>query len=226
MISKPTKDGRQYSDEEVIAEILAGNSAMFEILMRRYNPFLYKVGRGYGFNHHDTQDLMQETYISCYQNLSKFENRSAFKTWLIKIMLNNCHHKANKFSYQKEKPAELSDHYNSTDMFLKNESDDTGKSIINKELNNVIEACLQKLPDDYRITFTLRELAGLSTLETAEMMNTTSSNVKVRLNRAKMMLRKEIVKKYTPEDIYEFNLIYCDQIVNSVMKEINNLQIS
>ncbi len=226
MISKSTMDGRQYSDEEVIAEILSSNSAMFEILMRRYNPFLYKVGRGYGFNHQDTQDLMQETYINSYQHLSKFENRSAFKTWLIKIMLNNCYHKAHKFSYQKEKPVELSDNYNSNNMFLKNTSDDTDKSIINKELNKVIEACLQKLPDDYRITFILRELAGLSTSETAEMMNTTSSNVKVRLNRAKMMLRKEIEKKYTPEDIYGFNLIYCDQIVNSVMKEINNLHIS
>jgi RNA polymerase sigma-70 factor (ECF subfamily) len=56
--------------------------------------------------------------------------------------------------------------------------------------------------------------------DTAELLNITTSNVKVRLNRAKMMLRKEIEKIYSPEDIYEFNLIYCDKIVNEVMKKI------
>ncbi len=89
-------------------------------------------------------------------------------------------------------------------------------------MNKVIEASLEKLSEDYRMTFALRELTGLSVDETAEIMNTTPSNVKVRLNRAKMMLRKEIEKTYTPEDIYEFNLIYCDKIVDGVMKEINS----
>ncbi len=72
--------------------------------------------------------------------------------------------------------------------------------------------------NDYRMTFTLRELTGLSITETAELMSVTSSNVKVRLNRAKLMLRKEIEKIYSTADIYEFNLIYCDRIVNAVMK--------
>ena len=220
MVSKLTKQFGQYSDAEIIAEILSGNSALFEILMRRYNPFLYKVGRGYGFNHQDTEDLMQDTYISSYQSLSKFENRSTFKTWMIRIMLNHCYHKKQKFSYQKEKPVELSDNYNSKSMSLKNNADDAGKAIINKELNAVIEGCLEKLPEDYRLTFTLRELAGLNIAETAEMMNTTPANVKVRLNRAKMMMRKEIEKKYMPDDIYGFNAIYCDRIVSNVMKEI------
>ena len=57
-----------YSDPEVIQEILLGNPALFEILIRRYNPFLYKTGRGYGFNHHDTEDLMQETFIMADKN--------------------------------------------------------------------------------------------------------------------------------------------------------------
>ncbi len=137
-------------------------------------------------------------------------------------MLNQCYHKASKHSYKKEQPAELFDNDNSTFMFLKTNHSDTGKSIINRELNKVIEASLEKLSEDYRMTFALRELTGLSVDETAEIMNTTPSNVKVRLNRAKMMLRKEIEKTYTPEDIYEFNLIYCDKIVESVMNEINS----
>ena len=209
-----------YSDSEVIQEVLLGNTALFEILIRRYNPVLYKTGRGYGFNHQDTEDLMQETFINSYQSLSKFQNRSSFKTWLIKIMLNQCYHKLHKYSYQKEQSIEGLVNNNSESMFLKAKHSDTAKSIINKELNEIIEASIEKLPEDYRITFTLRELTGLSVAETAELMQTSTTNVKVRLNRAKLMLRKEIEKVYSPEDIYEFNLIYCDKIVDAVMKKI------
>lgn len=213
---------QQYADTDVIKEILQGNTAMFEILIRRYNPYLYKVGRSYGFNHQDTEDLMQETFINCYTHLTQFAERSSFKTWLIRIMLNQCYRKASKFSYQKEQPTELvSD--NSTFMFLQNNHSDNGNTVINRELNKVLEASLQKLPDDYRIAFTLRELTGLSVAETAELMHTSASNIKVRLNRAKAILRREIEKTYTASDIYEFNLIYCDKLVNAVMKKIDVL---
>jgi RNA polymerase sigma-70 factor (ECF subfamily) len=210
---------QQYSDMEVIDAILSGNKAMFEILIRRYNPYLYKTGRGYGFNHQDTEDLMQETFVNIYLNLKKFEGRSSFKTWIIKIMLNHCYHKAHKYSYKKEQPTEILPG-NSSFMFSDDNYTDDAKSVIGREFNNLVEATLQKLPDDYKMTFTLRELNGLSVHETADIMQTTASNVKVRLNRAKAMLRKEIEKTYTPEDIYEFNLVYCDRIVNAVMKSI------
>jgi RNA polymerase sigma factor (sigma-70 family) len=213
------KNLKQYSDPEVILEILSGNSALFEILIRTYNPVLYKIGRGYGYNHHDTEDLMQETFISSFQNLSKFENRSSFKTWIIRIMLNKCYHKA-QHSYQKKPTIEISVDKNSGSMFLTEKSTNPDSSFVNKELKSVIEAALSKLPEDYRMTFTLRELTGLSVAETAELLNINSSNVKVRVNRAKAMLRKEIEKIYAAEDIYEFNLIYCDKIVDAVMKKI------
>jgi RNA polymerase sigma-70 factor (ECF subfamily) len=63
----------------VIKDILSGNTALFEILIRRYNPFLYKIGRSYGFNHHDTEDLMQEAFVNSYLNLKQFAERSSFK---------------------------------------------------------------------------------------------------------------------------------------------------
>jgi len=218
-----TNNVQQYSDIEVIEHILSGNTAMFEILIRRYNPYLYKIGRSYGFNHQDTEDLMQETFVNSYLNLKQFAGRSSFKTWIIKIMLNQCYHKLYKHSYQKEKATEfLPD--NSSFMFSSNDQTESDRPAIKRELNNIVEACIQRLPQDYRVTFTLRELTGLGVAETAEMMHTTPSNVKVRLNRAKAMLRKEIEKTYTPEDIYEFNLIYCDRIVDRVMKRIEEIE--
>ena len=98
------------------------------------------------------------------------------------------------------------------------------KTVINKELNSIIESCIQKLPNEYKTTITLRELTGLSVSETADVMHTTAANVKVRLNRAKALLRKEIEKIYTPADIFEFNLIYCDRIVDKVMTAIHQLE--
>ena len=64
----------QYTDAEVIERVLQGNTALFEILIRRYNALLYKTGRAYGFNHQDTEDLMQETYVNAYQHLRKLES--------------------------------------------------------------------------------------------------------------------------------------------------------
>ena len=214
------KNIQQYPDVEVIRQVLLGNTALFEILIRRYNPDLYKTGRGYGYNHQDTEDLMQEAFVNVFQNLSKFENRSTFKTWVIRIMLNQCYHKSKKFSVQNKPTVEISVNENSGSMFLTTNHSNPGRTVINRELRNVIEAALQDLPEDYRIIFTLRELTGFNVAETAELLNITTSNVKVRLNRAKMQLRKEIEKIYSPEDIYEFNLIYCDKIVDGVMKRI------
>ena len=88
----------QYTDIEIVQKIVEGEIELFEIIIRRNNPFLYKVGRSYNYSHDDTQDLMQDTYIDAFTSLSKFENRSAFKTWIIKIMLNNCYKKQQKWS--------------------------------------------------------------------------------------------------------------------------------
>ncbi|MDB5256273.1 MAG: sigma-70 family polymerase sigma factor [Chitinophagaceae bacterium] len=210
----------QYTDFEIIKKISEGDIKLYEILIRRYNASLYKIGRAYRYNHHDTEDLMQETYINAFYNLSKFEYRAAFKTWLTRIMLNACHHKNKKMSFKNEVATENSPTEKQTPMFQ--QSIDTEKKIVNKELGQVLEAALNEIPEEYRVVFTLRELNGLSVAETTEVLNITESNVKVRLNRAKKMLRSNIEKIYTPEDVYEFNLIYCDRITEKVMKAIAN----
>lgn len=216
------KSFETYSDLEIIQHILEGEIALFEILMRRYNAILYKTGRAYNYNHEDTQDLMQESWINIYENLKTFEYRSTFKTWAIKIMLHNCYHKNKKFSFKNEVSVEINE--KSTPMYSNQQHTDTNKSLNNRELSHVIESALQNIPFDYRIVFSLREMNGLNVNETAEALNITESNVKVRLNRAKTLLRKEIEKSYTKEDIFEFNLKYCDAMVERVMSGIANLK--
>lgn len=210
----------QYTDLEIIQKILAGEVALYEILIRRNNPFLYKTGRTYNYNHEDTQDLMQDTFIDAYNNLSKFENRSSFRTWIIRIMLNNCYKKQQKFSFKNEIAKEINE--KSIPMFSSDQHTDANKIIVNRELNTVIENALTQIPLEYRMVFSLREITGLSVSETAQALNISDINVKVRLNRAKTMLRNEIEKSYSANDIFEFNLIYCDAMVNRVMSRINN----
>ncbi|HEY5371997.1 MAG TPA: sigma-70 family RNA polymerase sigma factor [Hanamia sp.] len=212
----------QYSDVEIIGRINDGEIKLFEILIRRYDPFLYKIGRTYRYNHEDTEDLMQDTYINAYTNLKKFENRSLFKTWLTRIMLNVCYQKNHKLSFKNEITSDELQNDKSNIMF--HQSLNNEKIAMNKELGHVLENAIHAIPEDYRIVFTLRELNGLSIAETSEAMGITESNVKVRLNRAKGMLQKEIKKMYSPQEIFEFNLIYCDVMVNRVMAKIYELK--
>ena len=216
------KHSEQYTDVEVIERILNGELALFEILIRRYNSFLYKTGRSYNYNHEDTQDLMQDTFVDAYHSLPKIENRSSFKTWVMKIMLNNCFRKKQKFSFKYETAGDINDR--AIPMFSNKHQSDTGKTVLNRELKSVVENALQKIPLDYRLVFSLREMSGLNVEETAETLGISQSNVKVRLNRAKTMLRKEVEKYYTAEEIFEFNLVYCDAMVNSVMSRLKELK--
>ena len=208
-------------DDEIITRILSGETSLFEILIKRSNSLLYKTGMSYGFNHHDVEDLMQESYISAYTNLSKFEYRASFKTWIIKIMLNHCHHKAKKYSFSKEKPKDILQNEQTTPMFASNL--DTNKTVMNKELTRILQNAILQIPVDYRLVFSLREINGLSSAETAEALDISQANVKVRLNRAKAMLRKQIEKIYSGEEIFEYNLVHCDKMVNRVMSVINRM---
>jgi RNA polymerase sigma-70 factor (ECF subfamily) len=212
----------QFSEVELIDRIIKGDLALFEVLIRRYNPYLYKVGRSYGYFHHDVEDLMQETFIHAYENLKKLNDKKYFKTWLIRIMLNECYRKNHKASAQKEIVTDTLSFEKSTPMFSGNSNDDIERKVNNKELSGVIESAIEHIPVDYRLVFSLRELNGLSVQETAQALNITETNVKVRFNRAKAMLRKEVEKMYSSEDIFQFNLIYCDKIVENVMERLRS----
>jgi RNA polymerase sigma factor (sigma-70 family) len=207
-----------YTDTQIIEKVLAGETALYEMIIRRYNPYLYKTGRSYGFGHADTEDLMQETYINAYKSLHGFEFRAGFKTWLLRIMLNNCYHRKKKESLRSsvisELTNELTENIQTTDRL------DTENAVTVNEIRNIIESALLNIPEQFRIVFSLRELSGLSTADTADILAISEQNVKVRFHRAKSLLRTEIEKMYSTEEIFEFNLIYCDKMVNKVLGEI------
>lgn len=205
----------KYSDKELIDRILNKETALFELIIRRHNPSLYRIGKMYRFSHEDTQDLMQETYIEAFTHLHQFENRASFRTWISKIMIHQCYRKTKKWDSRYIESFE-----NNAQVFENFHNTETSNKVMNRELNSVIETALLSISEDYRTAFTLREINGMSVSETAEILGISESNVKVRLNRAKTYLRKEIEKFYNKEEIFEFNLIYCDEMVNRVMTRI------
>jgi RNA polymerase sigma factor (sigma-70 family) len=218
-------NSEKLSESELIERICAGKTQLYKVLIRKANSLLYKTGRSYGYNHQDTQDLMQDAFIDAYLNLSAFQKKSTFRTWVMKIMLNKCYQKTRRFSFRNEIPDDnniINDH--STPIYSNSKSSDVNNLYMNKELSRVIEDALMHLSLEYRLVFLFREINGLTVSETAEALDISEANVKVRLNRAKVMMKKEIEKSYSKEEIFEFNLLYCDIMVNSVMSRIEQLK--
>jgi RNA polymerase sigma factor (sigma-70 family) len=211
----------KHSEEEIIQKILNGETALFEILIRRHNSLLYKIARSYNFDHEEAKDLLQETHIAAYQNLKKFESRSSYKTWIAKIMVNKCLYKLSYGSSKYEVSHQVTDE-NSQPMFS-SKKQTTETKVLNNELANILEKSLERIPVHYRTVFILREVEGFSVAETAEMLNLTTVNVKVRLNRAKNLLQQELEKYYPKAQLYDFNLIYCDSVVKNVFEAIERM---
>ena len=213
------------SDETVIQKILDGEMPLFEILIRRYNAPLYKIARSFGLNHEDAEDMMQETHLKAFLNLKLFRQESSYKTWLSRIMIRNCLRQVQKASHKNEQPASENINEEMKPLYS-NSGNEMNKDMNRKEVAKLVEYSLEKIPFAYKTVFVLREMEGFSVAETAALLNISTINVKVRLNRAKTMLHKELEKLYTTSDLFEFNLVYCDQVVHNVFNKIihQNLQ--
>jgi RNA polymerase sigma-70 factor (ECF subfamily) len=197
-------------DEELITRILSGEKRLFELLIRKYNQRLYRIGMSILGNEAEAEDAMQTAYINAYEHLPGFEQRSSFGTWLTRIMLNQCYE-------QKRKSKRILTHIEQSENFVSMNT--AVNELANKELSNVLHQALAKLPEKYRLVFVLREIEELSVRETSTTLNIEASNVKVRLNRAKTMLRENL-NSYMKDYVYSFHLRKCDRVVNGVMNRL------
>jgi RNA polymerase sigma-70 factor (ECF subfamily) len=209
------------NEKEIIRKVLEGETTIFEILVRRTNSVLYKIGRTYGFNHQDAEDLVQETHITAFNELDSFQGLSSYKTWVSRIMIHKCLYKLNH-GYSKNEVSAKGFSDSDEDLHHTSRQDPHSK-IQNHELSRILEASIQALPLPYKTVFVLRQVEGFSVSETADLLNITPVNVKVRLNRAKVMLRKLLEQYYTSTDLFELTLPYCDEIVDNVFGGIKEL---
>ncbi len=205
------------SDEEIVARILSGEKQLYESLIRKYNQRLYRIGRSIVNDDNEVEDIMQSAYLNAYVNLAGFENKSSFSTWLTKILINeSLLHKKRKAKLE-QILIEKQD--------VKHHSDTPLTGLMNNELKIVLEKSIAVLPEKYRLVFVMREVEEMSTRETMETLNLTESNVKVRLNRAKEMLRDSLSSQYRFSGVYDFHLTRCDRMVNYVMTRIDTVSV-
>src|SRR5688500_11895805 len=128
----------QFSEVEIIQQVVNGDNDAFELLIRKHNWYLYKIGRSFGYNHEDVEDLMQETFLSAYENLRKLRNKEYFKTWLNRIMLNECCRKRKRMRFRKKAEVDYALNEKISPYFSGNSSLDTSRNVVNRELKGVI----------------------------------------------------------------------------------------
>ncbi len=209
------------SDEEVVARVLAGEKELYEVIMRRYNQRLFRISRAYVHDGDEAEEIVEQAYVNAYEHLPSFAGRSRFSTWLTRIVI----HEALRRQREKQRSVSLeasSEAQEIADTTMRtSDTENPAETVMNNELRSILERTIDELPPNYRSVFVMREIEEMSIAETSESLGITQANVKVRLNRAKEMLRQSIGSVYHEAEVYHFDLVRCDRIVAHVLARIN-----
>ncbi|MBL4698871.1 MAG: RNA polymerase sigma factor [Phycisphaerales bacterium] len=206
------------TDEQVIVDVLGGNTSAFELLMRRHNQRLYRLARAVVGDDNEAEEVVQEAFVRAYGALSKFEGRSTFGTWMTRI----AYHEALR-SRSKRKRTSLRD-ANTLDQSTSALQSPVESVLYKTEARKMITQAYDKLSATHRTVIMLRLIEGMSTRETAECMRVSESNVKVLLHRAKAKLVDAIEERSIPELREQFSFAgeRCDRIVAGVLERLMN----
>lgn len=201
------------TEKEVIEDILQGKKESFALLIQNNNQLLYRTGMSYLDNHSEVEDTMQVTYLKAFENIRGFSHQSSFRTWIVRIMINECL----MLLRRKKKRIELI--FEDFDSLIALGIADTTSiesRVENNELKNLLAKMILKIPQNYSIVFMLREIDGMATKEVANALGISEENVKVRFYRGKKML-KELLLSQAPEEVFSYNKKHCSALTNKVM---------
>lgn len=209
------------SDEEVVERVLAGETELFEILMRRYNQRLYRIARAILSDDGEAEDVMQDAYVRAYAHLGQFAGRARFSTWLTRIAVYEALARARR-GRRLVQIEDLSLRKEDTMTLLSSTERGPEQQAIQRDLQSVLEAAVGDLPESFRSVLMLREIEGLSTAETAESLGISEALVKTRLHRARASLRQELESRSRAAlaGSFPFHLSRCDRVVAAVFARI------
>jgi len=184
-------------DEAVlVAEAKAGSYEAFEDLVNRYEKKIYRLGLNLTGNPEDAEDMLQETFLKAFEHLSDFREDSRFYTWIVRIAINQGLMKLRKRRGSKE--VQIEDGENDDGEVIPRDFADwrpnPEQELQRTELETILQSAARSLPITFRTVFFLRDVEGLSTEETAELLNLSEGAVKARLFRARLRLREELSK--------------------------------
>lgn len=205
-------------DEDVIRQVLDGNTAMFELLMRRYNERVYRAARSILRDEQEAEDVMQQAYVNAFTHLRQFNGSARFSTWLMRIAINE-----SLARVRRQGRYEAFDDESNVEPFMsRNPSENPERQAFTGELRSLLEWAIDTLPNGMREVFVLREVEGLSTSEVAESLDVSEDVVKTRLSRGRAALRRVLQERTgaTAPEAFRFYRPRCDRVVSQVLARI------
>jgi RNA polymerase sigma-70 factor, ECF subfamily len=207
---------RAWTDEEVIERVKGGEIALYEILMRRYNQRLYRVTLAIVRDAGEAEDVMQDAYVRAYAHLDQFSGRAPFSSWLTRIAVNEALARVRLRSRM-----EQLDETEDGEFCMKTAGGafDPEQSALHSETAELLEAAVLDLPEQYRAVVMLRDIEELSTTETADALEMSEDNVKIRLHRGHAMMREWLLARVgsSGKAAFPFMGERCDRVVHGVM---------
>ncbi|MBK8505791.1 MAG: sigma-70 family RNA polymerase sigma factor [Saprospiraceae bacterium] len=212
----------EVSDLAIIDQILAGKHQHFELLIRRYNQRLFRIIRIYVRDETDVEDLMQETYLSCFEHLRGFNRKASFATWITRIGINKAlmHLRERKKVSAFFQP--VSDYIHLNNPFMET-SINPEEKMISLETKLQLERLIDALPVKYREVFMLWHFNQMKSMDIASCLDITEENVRTRLHRARLLLKNRLVPAIHQNALFEFGNERCDGITYRVMQIIRQL---
>jgi RNA polymerase sigma-70 factor (ECF subfamily) len=206
------------SDEEIVNLIRGGDTALFELIMRRHNARVFRVVRAIVKTADEAEDVMQEAYVNAFAHLGGFEGRSSVSTWLTRIAVHEAFARV-----RRGRRIDPGVDPESEDFVMQQPDRHTPEArASDHEHRALLEDAIDALPEHYRTVFVLRAVEELSVAETAEVLEVSEETVKTRLHRARIALQESLLERTraaTPA-VFGFHLSRCDRVVNAVLARI------
>jgi len=189
---------RHLPDDALIAQAKSGDNLAFTELVRRYEETVYRFSYKICRDKEKASETLQDTFVNVFRKLKSFDGKSKFSTWLYTIVTNNClmKHRKRK-SDNLEESLEAYDHARHTEDTVQrpelvSSEHSPADIVIGKELRDILETAMLKLPEDYRVVFVMRDIEGRSSEETAGVLGLSNEATKSRLRRARAFLRDQL----------------------------------
>jgi RNA polymerase sigma-70 factor (ECF subfamily) len=214
-VSDPAILDAALPDAAVVERVLTGDSALFELIMRRYNRLLFRLARGILRDDDEARDVVQSAYVRAYYHLEQFRGPNGFKAWLARIAVNEALARVRRtpsLSDVEQHVLTLPDVAE-----LGPESAASGRDLL-----RILQTAIDRLPEEFRQVFMLRGVEQLSIAETAEVLDIKQATVKTRFHRARRMLQEMLHRKLDDvvHDTFPLGGQRCDAIVGGVLARI------
>ena len=200
------------NEEMLVAQARIGDKKALSQLIESHLQPIYRVALRMCGNVNDAEETLQETFLSAIKALPTFEGRSQFSTWLYRIASNACFMQRRREGAGPEmlplETEEATDDFMTprfvTPRLLLDGSAQPVDVALDHELHDEMQEAIAALAPALRIVFVWRDLEGLSTAETAKILDISESAVKVRLHRARLQLRESLASYFVsrvPESV-------------------------